>query len=171
MPYSLIKENPNEPRYPIRFRGAAMIPRINQMAPCRVELTMRAITEVMESLYRHPLRLEVFYVDPNKREWEINFMNYKKILPSAPVKKIEEPQVEIVEEYNPFPTKEEKVQVEPTESHVIDEPIDTDDRTDDGLESSSTEDDVSMEDQKPSDNTQTRQYNPNYKKSNKKHHR
>lgn len=167
MPYSLIKENPNEPRYPIRFRGAAMIPRINQMAPCRVELTMRAITEVMESLYRHPLRLEVFYVDPNKREWEINFMNYKKILPSSPVKKAEEPKVEIVEEYNPFPVNEEKVHVEPAENHVIDNTIDTDD----GFDSSSVEDDASIEDQKPSDNTQTRQYNPNYKKPNKKHHR
>lgn len=81
MPYSLKKTEDNSPKYTIRFRGAAMIPKLNQMAPCRVELSLSAISQILESLYRRPMRLEVKYIDKNKREWEINYSNYMKILP------------------------------------------------------------------------------------------
>lgn len=74
----------NEPTYKIRFRGGAMIPRIAQMAPCRLDLTYKVIESILESLYRRPLLLEVYYVDVNGKEWPINYGNYKKVLPKLP---------------------------------------------------------------------------------------
>lgn len=70
-----------DPKFTIRFRGSAMIPRLNQMAPCRLELTFDAITQILESLYRRPMFLEVYYIDNHDREWEITYSNYMKILP------------------------------------------------------------------------------------------
>lgn len=84
MPYKLNAANDNTtPKYAIRFRGAALIPYINQMAPCRMNLTMDTIKGILESLYRRPMRLEVKYVDANQKEWEINYTNYRKILPAG----------------------------------------------------------------------------------------
>lgn len=84
MPYNLnASKNNDMPKYTIRFRGAALIPYINQMAPCRMNLTMDTIKGILESLYRRPMRLEVKYVDPNQKEWEINYTNYRKILPAS----------------------------------------------------------------------------------------
>lgn len=121
MPYDLHKPADNSPKYLIRFRGGAMIPRINQMAPCRVELTCNAIETILESLYRRPLLLEVFYVDTNGREWEINFTNYKKILPKEPAKEVEPPKTPKVSneetdmKMEPIPVATSDMVVEKTE--------------------------------------------------------
>lgn len=82
MPYKSNRQLSEERKYLIRFRGSAIIPRLNQMAPCRLELTMDTIGSILESLYRRPLRMEVMYVDKFGKEWELKYNNYRKILPT-----------------------------------------------------------------------------------------
>lgn len=89
MPYDPKKQDTGGMKYPVRFRGCAMIPRINQMAPCRMELTLPMIETILESLHTRPRILEVYYVDANGKEWEINYGNFKKIIPTAKNRKPE----------------------------------------------------------------------------------
>lgn len=110
MPYKSNRQLSEERKYLIRFRGSAIIPRLNQMAPCRLELTIDTIGSILESLYRRPLRMEVMYVDKSGKEWELKYSNYRKILPTEEekvvVKAIETPKpVDIIEEEIPFPDR------------------------------------------------------------------
>lgn len=109
----------NQTKYPIRFRGTAMIPKLNQFAPCRVELNITAIESILETLYRRPMFLEMYYVDPSDREWELTYSNFRKILPTTNSTPTPTPTETHVENNNPSPNittyEESTPQEEPTE--------------------------------------------------------
>lgn len=80
MPYQVNQNDASDPKYDIRVRGTAMIPRLNQMAPLRTKLTLTAIEQILESLYRRPVRIEVKYIDRAGKEWELTYANFRKII-------------------------------------------------------------------------------------------
>ena len=187
MPYNINSPADNSPKYQIHIRGTAMIPRLNQMAPCRVNLSYNMIETLLESLHRHPLRVEVMYVDASGKEWALTYANFRKILPKpvpqtpppvsrrmdthsnpASVSQVDppsitpDPSVIKAQMYKPV-EKEEAPVVDPVQpdSDVIDEVTTTDDESSPEEESSeeSSEESRSM-------------YNGNPRRNNGgKHHR
>ena len=165
MPYMLNRPEDKSRKFLIRFRGAAMIPRLNQMAPCRVELSLEAIGQILESLYRHPLRLEVKYVDPSKREWDINYSNYMKILPvNVPVEPVigETPMFTPVEESTPIDNH--LTTSDNSDMYVTNDPSITEDVVEVEDEDTSSDDDTITPNQ-PTNNQQSN----NQKQSHKQH--
>lgn len=145
-------------KFPIRFRGSAMIPKLNQFSPCRVDLSFDAIESILETLYRRPMFLEVYYVDKSGHEWEINYTNFRKILPlneptTPPTPPVKEKNID-TSEYDMI-TTEEEILTETTST----EEVSSDEDDDTTYEDDFSEDTDDTSNDKPSTPNYQHQYN------------